>query len=215
MGSSAPPVYYYGVATVTGTTVVACSREGAIYKSTDAGVTWTPNSYDWFGVAMSQNGLTTIAISGATFNGFASMTTDSGSTWLQAGYYPEYFTAYYDVACDATCTNMVATDSISYRVFVTSDGGNVWYANHLFYDTPDYYTYTAPVVMSANGQYIVSGGINGKLYLSNNGGTTFTQAVTPKHGVWTGVAMSNSGQYAYAALNGKKILNNTSFAKFL
>jgi photosystem II stability/assembly factor-like uncharacterized protein len=89
------------------------------------------------------------------------------------------------------------------EVFTTSNGGDVWNSYTLF--TSSYYTATnsAPVAISANGQYMITGGVNGYLYSSLDAGITFTLAVTPKTGTWTGVAMSTSGQYGYAALNGK------------
>lgn len=186
--TQSPPVDYQSMAmNSAGNSVIAVSSEGSIYQTTNYGKTWTPNHYDWNDVAMSQNGITSFAVA----NGFVSMTTNSGLTWLQTGYTSTNTYSFLDASCDSTCQNIIVASK--YNVFLTSDYGQTW-------TSPTTLSITYGVnslAMSSTGQYITIGLMNDYIYTSSDYGVTWIiSSSLAKY--WASIAMSYSGQYQIA-----------------
>ena len=89
--------------------LAATVRDGSIWTSTDAGVTWTEraSTQTWTGVASSADGQKLIA---AAYNSRLWTSTDAGATWTQRG----ITTSWYGVASSADGNVLVATPAFDY-----------------------------------------------------------------------------------------------------
>src|SRR5262245_20570879 len=139
---------------------------GRIWTSTDSGMTWIARDSDrvWIGIAMSADGSKMIAAdNGPAANGLLYLSTDGGMTWVpqpQAG-----ARNWQDVACDSTCTTMMAAD-YGGNIFVSDDSGSTWVAQ----SQAGSHEWNA-IAMSADGT---------KLVAAEYGGTVWTSALPPK-----------------------------------
>ncbi len=185
--TQAPPVDYNAVAvSSSGNTVVAVSSEGSIYQTTNSGNTWTPNHYNWAGVAMSQNGQTIFAT--ALYFGF--MTTNSGSTWLQTGYNDMDSPV---IACDSSCQHMIMATNAGGYAYITSDYGQTWNSYYIGFDTSSFLSISTAAI-SSTGQYMSAAMYDDNIYVSSNYGKTWKVSNSVVY-YWVSMAMSYSGKY--------------------
>jgi hypothetical protein len=139
---------------------------GRIWTSDDSGVTWIARDSDrvWIGIAMSADGSKMIAAdNGPAANGLLYLSTDGGMTWVpqpQAG-----ARNWQDVACDSTCTTMMAAD-YGGNIYVSDDSGSTWVAQ----SQAGSHEWNA-IAMSADAT---------KLVAVEFGGTVWTSALPPK-----------------------------------
>src|SRR5262249_19160609 len=124
----AEPRAWLRIASSSDGTKLAATEDspGRIWTSDDSGVTWIArDSYRvWIGIAMSAEGSKMIAAdNGPAENGLLYLSKDGGMTWVpqpQAG-----ARNWQDVACDATCTTMMAAD-YGGSIYVSDDSGATW-----------------------------------------------------------------------------------------
>jgi hypothetical protein len=192
-------------ASTNGTTLVAGVSGGPIYISPDAGATWLPTSAPsnyWVSVACSADATKLVA---ATGSGLLLTSTDAGATW--GTNFAEW--EWGSVASSADGTKFVAAALSGYAdlptdsfIWVSTNSGVSWN----FTSPPNAWS---SVAMSADGTHLVavaaadSGVIgwrhpDGLIYLSRDGGITWTNAPAPVND-WTSVAMSSDGAKLVAA----------------
>src|SRR5262249_17088484 len=105
----AEPRAWLRIASSSDGTKRAATDFSRIWTSDDSGVTWIARDSNrgWIGIAMSADGSKMIAAdNGPAANGLLYLSTDGGMTWVpqpQAG-----ARNWQDVACDSTCTTMMA-----------------------------------------------------------------------------------------------------------
>jgi len=175
---------------------------GPIYLSHDGGATWAASSapsLEWRGITMSPNGqlLTAVAlgVGGRVYN-----SNDGGATWVESG--DGVDRDWYRVATSADGQTIAAAEHGGGHLFISHNRGASW---TMVTSTPkgDYTT----VAMSADGQVIAvsitgqptPGVADGGVYLSTNGGASFTAMPMPgTDDNWRAVAMSADGNMLIA-----------------
>ena len=194
-----PAEYKSATISADGNMAITVSEEGSVYQTNDRGSTWTPNHYDWVDVAMSQDGMTTFAIAGHSFYGFASMSTNNGTSWLQTGYSVNYSapSKFTSVACDATCKHIITSDELNSYISVTANYGKTWVIANIGGDTDDGWYDLPALAVSSNGKYMTAGMRGHCIYRSTDYGARWYVTDSLKLG-WKDVAMSSSGQYQVA-----------------
>ena len=171
--------------------VVGSESDGALYISTDGGATWTARnpgaSSGWYATAISPDGTKIVAAGDRLYT-----STDTGATWVErqpAGALNKYWRS---VACDSTCTTILAA-VYSGRVYRSTNGGGTWAevqpdgaANRSWYR----------VAVSGDGN-IALAGHGTKVFLSTNGGAAWAQqtplGVSSKR--WECLTLDDDGSY--------------------
>ena len=215
--TSAPIDWWSSVAcSADGRTMVAASvyegagfyegGDGAIYISTNAGVTWTPTGPpggDWFSVACSADG-TRLAAAVADFNGAIYTSTNSGATWSWSTD-DTTDVGWYRIISAADGNKLWAISAPGYPFFSDSAGqmwtwpcSSSWQSS----DAPITYAYTS-VASSADGTKLVAAanfenGGPGRVYTSSNSGMTWVPTSAPSD-YWSSVASSADGTKLVAA----------------
>jgi hypothetical protein len=174
----------------------------------------------WRGVAMSADGNTLVAaayIDGSAVDAGVYVSTDSGRTWKFGTGGTAGDPSPYRVAISADGTRMIMAERFG-KIFTSSDSGRTWSAGtseggfNAVACSADGLTMMA---VQANGFVPVEGGPrpspgrDGKLLVSTNGGTSFTdRSGTPRW--YRGAAMSADGNRLVAAVDGGPIYVSTS-----
>ena len=205
----------------SGTNVVAVTAggsvvlgPGAIWTSTDAGVTWTNatatvtgmGTQDWSSVASDATGKNLVA-AGSGSGIWAS--TDGGATWTnRTPADPKFEASYGDqvegwssVASDATGTKLVAAVNTG-DIWTSTDGGGTWTDAA---PTTSWQVWIS-VASDATGTNLVAvdglvEGADGDVWTSANGGLTWTDQTTGNpaaSGQWRAVASNAAGDHAIA-----------------
>ncbi len=213
---SAPPLAYKAVAVDgSGKLIVGVSQEGSIVKSSDGGVTWSPNYYDWVDLVMSHDGQTTVALSGYSNNGFVAMTTNNGGTWLQTAY--ESQRSYTSIACDARCQYIILAFGNSQYLVLSNDYGKTWrqvmIKQGTFKDGPS----LLPLAVSSSGKYMTtaqyseSDDSSGGIFVSSDFGMNWKPAENCPRQRWLSLAMSSSGKIQVAGPYRKFVILHVFF----
>src|SRR5262245_31356072 len=162
----AEPRTWLRIASSSDGTKLAATDFSRIWTSDDSGVTWIARDSNrgWIGIAMSADGSKMIAAdNGPAANGLLYLSTDGGMTWVPQ---PQAGTRnWQDVACDSTCTTMMAAD-YGGNIFVSDDSGSTWVAQ----SQAGSHEWNA-IAMSTDGT---------KLVAAEFGGTVWTSALPPK-----------------------------------
>ena len=174
-----------------GTTMLAAVDGGQLYVSTDSGVTWTAreSNRNWNAVAISADGNTMAAV---VWSGLIYISTDRGATW------------------DARETSrnwaavVMTPDGQTMKAFAyngcmhwSNDYGNSWSAMCTASATKTWWR----AAMSSNGQILVGSTQNSPtqpLYLSTDGGITWTATSIAPTDNCTGLSMSADGRTIFA-----------------
>ena len=187
----------YGVIGVVG---------GAMYSSSDSGVTWAlngaPSRNNWVSVASSADGTRLVAASGPYNNSGIYISTNSGATWVQTS--APVQTNWVAIVSSADGNRLAAAvgggvTQVNSQfqtniglIYVSTNGGLNWSAT------------TAPstnwhsIASSADGSRLAatvnttSAGVPGAIYVSTNSGYTWTKASAPLGG-WDGITSSADG----------------------
>lgn len=191
---------------------------GAIWTSTDAGVTWTNRTaalattgeQSWSSVASDATGQNLVAVGGGS-GVWAS--TDGGVTWTDRTPADPKFQATYgdqvegwsSVASDATGTKLVAAVDTG-DVWTSTNGGVTWS------DTGPATSWQVwfSVASDSTGTNLVAvdglvNGDNGEVWTSTNGGVTWTDQATRNPaaaGPWHAVASNAAGDHVVAVGGG-------------
>ncbi len=171
---------------------------GAIYISTDSGVTWTRTSApgeNWSCIASSADG--TKLVAGGTWDTFYT-STDSGATWQSAG---GRNAAFISVASSADGTTLAASvevpspyNSIG-ELLISTNRSISWRWTVIPWG------HAGPVALSAGGTRVVTGPYASPICISTNSGVSI--ALTSSPGMpWTSVASSADGAKLVAAGSG-------------
>ncbi len=220
--TTAPSNYWESIASsADGTKLIAAVRwtpgvsntslGGPIYKSTDAGASWTqtsaPTNY-WASIASSADGSKLVAAVWGTY-GFSNnllggpiyVSADSGATWTRTGAPSNEWAS---VASSADGTKLVAA------AYINVDSSNNWRRGSIFISPDAGATWTptsapsnrwASVASSADGAKFIALAYSGpddpwpygRIYLSADSGTTWTEANLPTN-YWVSVSSSNDGR---------------------
>lgn len=174
-----------------GNKLIAGTYGGKLYTSTDAGATWTPrlSNQEWHGLASSADGVKLVA---AARNDYIYTSSDSGVTWTARDSVRGWFRA--DSSADGTRLLAIAGNAI----LTSRDSGVTWAST-----VPNGGEFLWSVASSADGTRLVVGSVTDKIYVSTDGGTTWTARLSG--GGWQAVAMSADGMRIYAAKNGSFI----------
>jgi DNA-binding beta-propeller fold protein YncE len=190
---------------------------GAIYISTNSGVTWVRATNApvaaWNSVASSADGtkLTAVAYGSRTFDGIY-ISTNSGVTWVSAAKAP--VAAWNSVASstDGTKLAAVAYGGAFDGVYISTNAGTTWIrqTNGLV-GTNFFY-----IASSADGNKLIaaqggSGSSNGFIFTSTNRGISWTQATNVPVSQWYSVASSANGENLLAcAYSGRVYISTNS-----
>lgn len=164
-----------------------------IRKSTDGGFTW-PEIMNaplgaWSAVSTSTNGAT-VAIVGEPFaGGFQlSVSTNSGSTWMQKG---PTNSAFHDVAVSGDGETIVIAqhpDGVSY----SNDGGDTWTQATTSANSPLMANESfVNVAVNENGMVMVANSLGGSIWRSADGGLTWVDLQSTR--LWGDIAISDDG----------------------
>lgn len=178
-----------------GSTIIASERNGAVRYSKDWGNSWTTasalgTSTYWKSVAVTYDGSTMVAVK----SGYVWISSDSGQTWTQSDLPYKLWT---DVALSSDGKAIALAPISGGNIFTSFDGGISW-TERIFSSPQKYWT---GIAMSSYGHGIAavaSNGISsstpsvpGSLYISMDGGETWTERVSAGSRKWTDVAASN------------------------
>ena len=208
-----------------GQTIIVGVNGGRLYLSTNGGTTWSEtqpagnNNQNWIASAISSDGQTIVA---AAYNGRMYLSTNKGSTWSVI--YPfgsstsnfRWITA--SISGDGT-TIIAGTDDMDAGLFLSTDGGINWTwlagsQGQSPFPTWDENWVTSSI--SEDGQVIIVANDNtwsgGELYLSTNGGTTWS---TPRpagssYKNWNTVSVSGDGLTLLAGIKGERLYLSTN-----
>ena len=153
---------------------------GVACNSTDGGATWSKVSVCNGGndAAMSSDGTRIVSVGDACNSHYS---TNSGATWASVG--GEAYWAFTRVACDSTCTNVIAANS-HYTTIMRSTAAAVNFSSSLGSPSGDTW---AALASDSTGTYLVAAdGSPGYLWTSANAGVSWshsTAAVTTMFGV--------------------------------
>lgn len=202
----------------TGTNLVAATQglgvfgPGAIWTSTDAGVTWTnrtgaeTSSQSWSSVASDATGKNLVAVGGGS-GIWAS--TDGGVTWTdRTPADPKFEASFGDqvegwssVASDATGTKLVAAVDTG-DIWTSTDGGVTWSDPGPASSWQVWFS----VASNSTGTNLIAvdglvDGQNGEIWTSTDGGLTWTDQTTGNpaaSGQWEAVASNAAGDHLVA-----------------
>jgi hypothetical protein len=172
---------------------IATVNAGAIYISSNYGVTWTSTTRSVTSqarCAISGSGQYMIACSGV--GGGAApiyLSNNYGSTWISVG--PTL--VWYSCAMSTSGQYMYAGTSSATAVYVSSNYGQTWTPVTVHSSA----TQSFSIVCSASGQYVCTTDTSQYIYYSSNYGLSWTRATSPV-APFGGMAMSASGQYVIA-----------------
>jgi len=173
-----------------------------LYKSVDAGLTWTELTASgqraWTGATISDNGLIISAVTADTnavyrsINGGTSFTTTVIST---------SYTNYSDIASSVNGTTLAVTCPGSGTVFTSSNSGATWTKRFT-----SAYNWQR-VCMNSNGTIMYAYRIDtatqlGYLYISTNSGVTWVYNSAAGTYKWTSIACNQSGDKCIATSQG-------------
>lgn len=182
-----------------GQKLIAANFQSRLYLSSDGGATWTETrpagnvNYNWYTVSMSGDGQTMFAggISSRLF-----VSTNGGFTWSEtqpAGNTNQnwlWITTSYD-----GLTTYAITQNTN-KIYKTINRGGTWTETTLSDANP----YSSTIWMSSDTQTVFLTGMNGKMYLSTDGGYSWSQdpfVSTVEFG-WVTGTMSRDGTHFYA-----------------
>ena len=181
-------------------TLVALVTSGAIYTSTDSGLTWTqtsaPSLY-WFSIASSSDGTKLAAAVGGNGGGIYT-STDSGFTWTQTSAPNEHW---YSIASSSDGTKLAAAVRSS-GIYISTNSGLTWTQT------------TAPnqnwqsIASSSDGTILAAAVFGGGIYTSTDSGVTWIQASAPNL-EWYSIASSSNGTALASAVFGGGIYIGT------
>jgi len=183
-----------------GTIIVAGTRNGYIYVSTDSGANWTTNSNSsgykyWYSVASSSDGTKFVAVvNNASVGGFIYRSTDSGVSWSVI--LNDAPRGWKSIACSSDGTILVA---VSNYIWISTDSGANW--SSALNDTTRGWI---SIACSSDGSKIVAAINSGSIYVSTDSGASWSENLTDTTRYWTGVALTPDGTKAVAVAS-----NNT------
>jgi hypothetical protein len=195
---------------------VACSSDGShliagqfsngsIYYSTNYGANWnsgsTPNSGNWFGLAMSANGSNAVAVA---YGGGIYTSTNGGASWrAQTSGLPT--SAYWEsVASSADGSNLVAV-ATNNLLYTSANAGFNWTSQ-----TVGGSHYWAGVASSADSTKLVAVAYGGGIFTSANSGVSWQQTSAPSTN-WESVTCSSDGGKITAVVMGGYIYSSINF----
>ena len=199
--SGAPSGGWFSVATSSDGQSVYATNGTLLYRSSDAGATWSDigpaglaNGTDVSIVATSADGNRVVAAgSGAGVY----VSSDHGQTWSGpvAGLPTTNFWSSVAVSADGSHLLATSANDGDTHVYVSVDGGGTWAA------APGV---TAPngwigVAASADGSHLVAAARVGQIWASTNGGTSWAALGTSANTTWSSITLSSNGAVIAAA----------------
>lgn len=181
----------------------ALVRNGNIYISNDSGASWIAKliSKDWRSVAVSNNGSIQTAVA---YRDNIYRSTDSGVTWVSV---PNTTFDWQSVSMIADGTIQVAATDIGI-IYKSIDSGVSWsqiiVAKGKRFSSID--------ISPENANIIIVTGDSGDLYVTSNGGTTWSNKGF--NSTWASVSSSNDGTKHAAIINGGFIFQSTGSGNF-
>jgi len=211
--SDAPTNFWHSIASSSdGNKLIAGAYGGLIYLSTDAGNTWLPtgvpmtNSFGysnyWLSVASSADGNVLAAVAGNWEPGAIYVSTNSGTTWLEAS---APITNWWTVAMSANGSEIIA--GVGYGlIYISTNFGAAWTATSA--PTSGWQS----VAVSADGSKIAAACLPvnlpapdeispGSIYTSTNFGVDWVSNNVP-FAAWLDVASSADGNELFAINHG-------------
>ena len=180
-------------ASSSGSVLVAAAYNDYLYRSMDAGATWTPmlasGVGNWIAVAMSGEGSRIVAAKAG--DNSLSVSGDGGGSWSAAGVSKSYT----GVACSSDGTRMAACTSDGV-IFTSANSGVAWDSKYT-----DSTKSLTSIALTDNGLKMVAG-VNGNQLLvlaSTNAGSTFTATWKGTSSSWVSVSCSADGNFMAAA----------------
>lgn len=181
-----------------GNTLIASALARPLYVSTDGGATWTERAQagSWRGVAMSADGTRMVAID----QGNAIYTSsDAGLTWAA---HREPSNDWYRVASSDDGQLLAAAERFGGAFVISRDGGATWTPATLG-GAPLTAAEWTTVAISADGRKVAASASGSTVYLSEDGGSTFSALPVPAgDSNWRSVALSADGNMMLAATGG-------------
>jgi len=183
------------VATV-GYTIYTASHPGAIYTSTDSGVTWASHTssplsstLNWSSVASSADGTKLVA---AVRSGQIYISSNSGTSWTAQGPNGLLWTS---VASSSDGTKLVAVENNG-QIYTSSNSGTLW--TQRVSGTTNW----VAVASSADGNRLIATASSGQICVSTDSGVTWVAQNSPVTGQLTSVASSSDGSRLAVATGG-------------
>lgn len=200
--TSAGSFGWYGISTnAAGTKIVASTNTGFVYVSNDSGATWTQTSLPsqpWNGTAMTPDGSKIIASYSSSGDGNIYVSTDGGTTWNvqkdAAGAAINSRWRAVDLSDDGKV--MAAASLSTSQIWLSTDSGTTWTRKGPIWAAG--YVGTA---VSANGQTITSGQVNGGIETTTNGGTSWNTKPGGVNSDYYRISMSADGTKLIATGN--------------
>ncbi|MGP8220618.1 MAG: WD40/YVTN/BNR-like repeat-containing protein [Limisphaerales bacterium] len=170
-----------------GYTIYTANQPGAIYTSTDSGVTWASHtssplssSMNWSSVASSADGTKLVA---AVRSGQIYISSNSGSSWTAQG--PNGL-LWISVASSSDGTKLVAVENNG-QIYTSSNSGTLW--TQRVSGTTNW----VAVASSTDGSRLVATASGGQISISTDSGVTWVAQSSPVTGTITSVASSSDG----------------------
>lgn len=182
-----------------GSKMAAAVWPGDVYVSDDMGATWTPRVGvgNWSVVLVSADGQT---IRIFEYDGYMFRSTDGGENFSGSGASRKYW---YKAAMSSNGDRIVAAtlNSPAETLFYTNNGGVTWAAKGPILQA------CTSLSISSDGYDILATGGTSALYISGNGGDTWTARETPR--MWYGGTMSSNAGIMMAVEENGQIFTST------
>lgn len=198
-------IEFYSVASSSeGSKLVAPSWNGyGIFTSTNSGATWQSTDpvqpeRQWYAVASSADGhklVATIYYGGPVYG-----STNSGVSWMQLTNFPNPASQNIRAIASSADGNKLATASSAYLgsggICLSTNSGLTWVE---VTNVPN--DNWISIASSADGTKLVAAPLNDSIYISTNGGVTWSPTETPSE-AWASLAMSADGTKVIAGCAG-------------
>lgn len=185
----------FTAASADGTKLVAMhSNTGGIYRSTDAGATWTQTNAaitSWSSIASSADGSVLVAL---TYNNAGIyLSTDEGATWTLTSA-PSTYWGYPAMSSNGAVIAAIDAD-YNGGIWISTNGGSTWSQT----TAPDA-TWRATAMSSDGSVLVASNYSDGRIYRSVDTGETWTKTAAPNL-YWSSIASSSDGSHLAATLS--------------
>lgn len=167
-----------------GSKIVTAEYDGNIWTSADSGTTWVeqtaPGAKPWSDIACSSDGSIIYAIES---NGLCYKSNDSGVTWEVTDATASSCRC---VACSADGSIVLAGGSLTNNLYLSTNGGTSW---TIPLTSNDFIS----VAMDSAGNNMVAVEVVGDVFVSNNGGLTWTNKTNDPQTNYYNSFVSNDG----------------------
>ena len=184
-----------------GVKLVAAENYGAIYTSSDSGVTWFPQSAGgmyWRSLASDADGVKLVAVE---YFGGIFTSTDSGISWTLR----PYTGSWTSVASSSDGVKLAAADGSQLgQIYTSTNSGATW--------TPGGPGdgFWQAVASSSDGTKLVAATSNGGIYTSTDSGANWSLQPNAGSRSWQSVASSADGTKLVAAVGGGQIYTSAN-----